>query len=104
MMKILTLNAIIGLASYGFAQQQAGEPHAPPHTSAHVEDHPHPVISENSTWAGVMVIVILVGLFLPAAVIGPIARAVAPEDEPVTNSHDEASRSSHHHGTESEGH
>ena len=57
-----------------------------------------PVLPRNAAWAGVMVIVILLGFFLPAAVIGPIARALAPEDEPVTHSHDEPPGASHHHG------
>ena len=58
-----------------------------------------PVLSRDAAWAGVMVIVILGGFFLPAAVIGPIARALAPEDEPETTSHDEHG-GSHHHPTD----
>ena len=56
-----------------------------------------PALPHDASWAGVMVIVILVGFFLPAAVIGPIARALAPEDEPDTHAHDEHG-GSHGHG------
>ena len=58
-----------------------------------------PVLPRDAAWAGVMVIVIVGGFFLPAAVIGPIARALAPEDEPETTSHDEHG-GSHHHPTD----
>jgi len=44
------------------------------------DSFPHPVISEGWEWAGAMVIIILVGFFLPAAVIGPIVRANTPEE------------------------
>src|SRR5687768_15865550 len=62
-----------------------------------------PVLPHNASWAGVMVIVILLGFFLPAAVIGPIARALAPEDEPETHSHDEHG-GSHDHAHDAHGH
>jgi hypothetical protein len=52
---------------------------------------------EDGTWAGVMVIIIL-AMFLAAAVIGPIVRANMPEEVPETHSHDEPPGASHHHG------
>ena len=55
-----------------------------------------PVLPRSAAWAGAMVIVILLGFFLPAAVIGPIARALAPEEEPETHSHDEHGGSHDH--------
>jgi hypothetical protein len=60
-------------------------------------DH-HPVLPGPAKWAGVVVILILGGFFLPAAVIGPIVRALLPEEEPITHSHDEPPGASHHHG------
>ena len=82
----------------------AQDSHDPsPTTPAHA-DQTHavveagqPILPRNASWAGVMVIVILGGFFLPAAVIGPIARALAPEEEPVTHSHDEPHDSHGHH-------
>ena len=81
------------LSSAAFAE--APDSAAPgPHGSAGAGARP--VLPRDAAWAGVMVIVIVGGLFLPAAVIGPIARALAPEDEPETTSHDEHGGSHHH--------
>jgi hypothetical protein len=83
---------------------QPATPHATEPSATSADDDAHasgavrqPVLPRHAAWAGVMVIVILLGFFLPAAVIGPIARALAPEDEPVTTSHDEHG-GSHDHG------
>jgi hypothetical protein len=40
---------------------------------------PHPILSDNVRWAGVLLIAIL-AMFLLAAVVGPIVRAIAPDD------------------------
>ena len=58
---------------------------------------PQPVLSSDGGWAGVMMIVVA-GLFLAAAVIGPIIRVEIPREVPPTHSHDEPPGSSHHHG------
>jgi len=59
---------------------------------------PHPAISQDSSWVPVMLIVIG-GMFLAAAVIGPIVRANMPEEiPPPAHSHDEPPGASHHHG------
>src|ERR1700744_1466859 len=58
----------------------------------------HPVLSADSTWAGIMLILILGAFFLPAAVIGPIVRALTPQEVPPAWSHDEPPGTSHHHG------
>lgn len=70
--------------------QDAHDPHTAT-TDAHAGSDPGlPVVPRDASWAGVMVIVVLVGFFLPAAVIGPIARALVPEEEePDAQSHDE---------------
>ena len=57
----------------------------------------HPVLSTNGSWVPIMLIVVG-GLFLAAAVIGPIVRANAPEEVPPAHSHDEPPGTSHHHG------
>ena len=58
---------------------------------------PQPVISGNSDWVGVMLIIIA-GLFLAAMVIGPMVRFEFPADLLPDHSHDEPPGSSHHHG------
>jgi hypothetical protein len=56
-----------------------------------------PVFSPDARWVwGVAIVVI--GLFVAAAVIGPIYCMSLPEALPVTHSHDEPPGSSHHHG------
>lgn len=60
---------------------------APAHTAAPDLPYPHPALpAERATWAGVMMIIIG-GLFLAAASIGPIVRANAPEEVPDAHSH-----------------
>lgn len=58
--------------------------------------YPHPVVSEHGGWAGVLCLIIG-GLFLAAAVIGPIVRANMPE-EITPHSHDEPPGASQQHG------
>jgi hypothetical protein len=51
-----------------------------------------PHVSHDTRWAGSMVIVVL-GLFLAAAAVGPVVRAEMPaEEEPESHGHDD------HHG------
>jgi hypothetical protein len=59
---------------------------------------PHPILSSNGSWVPIMLIIIG-GMFLAAAVIGPIVRANMPEEiPPPAHSHDEPPGASHHHG------
>lgn len=71
------------------------------HDSSHATADPTagPVPPAKSPqWAGVVLILILT-IFVMAAVIGPLARAHAPPAEmPPTHSHDEPPGASHHHG------
>lgn len=60
---------------------------------------PVPVISSDARWVGVMIIVIA-GLFVAAACIGPIVRANLPGEMPPAQSHDEPPGSSGHHGAD----
>lgn len=96
---------LVLVAAIGWTGGISAAEHATAIQAGHAEiDHtaqdtfPHPHISEDGSWAGVMVIVILLGFFLPAAVIGPIVRANTPEEVPVAHSHDEPPGSSGHHG------
>ena len=55
----------------------------------------HPILPPHpAAWVGVVVIVIA-GMFLAAAVIGPIVRANMPEEVPDTHSHDEHGHGEH---------
>ena len=58
----------------------------------------HPALSSNGSWVPI-ILIIIGGLFLAAAVIGPIVRANLPEEiPPPAHSHDEPPGASHHHG------
>jgi hypothetical protein len=108
MMRTLTtviLATCLICSRFAFAQATGGErASTPPPVDAHAAavdaraaGHAgQPVLSRGAGWAGVMMIVILLGFFLPAAVIGPIARALAPDEEPETHAHDEHGGSHDH--------
>jgi hypothetical protein len=58
----------------------------------------HPLLTANGSWVPVMLIIIG-GMFLAAAVIGPIVHAnMLEEMPPPAHSHDEPPGASHHHG------
>lgn len=88
----------------------AGGDDAAPHDAAagparggtHADGHdagPVPPGDHSAVWPGLVLILILT-MFVLAAVIGPIARMHAPPAEmPVTHSHDEPPGASHHHGS-----
>jgi hypothetical protein len=40
---------------------------------------PHPILSADTRWAGVLLIGV-VAMFVLAAVVGPVVRAIAPDD------------------------
>jgi hypothetical protein len=56
-----------------------------------------PVFPPDARWVWGLIILVI-GLFVAAAVIGPIYFMSLPEALPVTHSHDEPPGSSHHHG------
>ncbi len=58
---------------------------------------PHPVLSSDGNWVPIMLIIVG-GMFLAAAVIGPIVHANAPEEVVPIPTHDEPPGTSHHHG------
>ena len=97
----LLIGSTLAMAGVVLAAEHAGAPHSSGHADvihAAEDSFPHPHISEDGGWAGAMVIVILLGFFLPAAVIGPIVRADTPEEVPPAHSHDEPPSASGHHG------
>jgi hypothetical protein len=62
---------------------------------AHGEaDGQHPAVPAQTTWAGVMVIIV-VGLFVAAGAVGVVVRANAPDETPEADSHHD---DSHDHG------
>jgi len=81
-------------ATGGAAHSSAG----PSHDGGGHDEGPVPPADKSPVWAGVVLILIL-AMFVMAAVIGPVARAHAPPAEmPPTHSHDEPPGASHHHG------
>jgi len=108
MKRWIAMSLLVTCLAWSSRRALAQEAHAPSPDARTAEPDAHastagadarPVLPRDAAWAGVMVIVIVGGFFLPAAVIGPIARALAPEDEPETTSHDEHG-GSHHHPTD----
>ena len=100
----------LSFAGGALAQEHGATPHTQPaaahggHREAqgHAEaagEAPAPVVSEDGSWAGAMIIIILLGFFVPAAIIGFIVRTEAPEEVPPAHSHDEPPGASHHHGS-----
>jgi hypothetical protein len=103
----LILGATLSLAGIAPAQEHAATSHAAPGPTTHrtaeaqateADALPPPVISDDGSWAGAMVIIILLGFFLPAWVIGSIVHTETPEEVPPAHSHDEPPGASHHHG------
>ncbi len=95
--------AVLLLACVAWGQDPAGAAGQPPaasgvHGGAPADPAPHPTLPDHSDrWPGTVVIVIL-AMFLAAAVVGPIVRANMPEEVPPAHTHDEPPGASHHHG------
>lgn len=92
-MKVMLLIAVMMLGA--MPALAAGKSSAHP-AAGHHEAAPGPVISTDAAWVG-QVLIIVIGLFVAAAVIGPIYRLSLPEELPM-QSHDEPPGSSGHHG------
>ena len=58
-----------------------------------VDAYPHPDLPAPAVWPGVMVIIIVMGFFATAAVLGPLVRALMREDlAPLDPPADESAR------------
>ncbi len=103
---------LLMILTTSFARAQ--EPVAPPMeslgaadteatTQHHAAEAEHakqtPVVSHDTRWAGIVVMIVL-ALFFCAAVVGLLVRLNAPPEElpPPSHSHDEPPGASHHHG------
>jgi hypothetical protein len=100
---LVALVVLLGLSGKVMAAEHergaASDEHAAVgHAAGEADAYPHPTIAKEARWAGVTVIIIL-ALFLAAAVIGPVVRAYTPEEVPPAHSHDEPPGTSHHHGS-----
>ncbi|HEY7116106.1 MAG TPA: hypothetical protein VH475_05955 [Tepidisphaeraceae bacterium] len=73
--------------------RRATAPAAPPPS----EGPGVPVLSDQTQWVRNL-LVSFAGLFVVAALMGPVLRKEHPEDLPPTHSHDEPPGASHHHG------
>jgi hypothetical protein len=92
----LVLGVVLALEARPAIAQEHPQ-HAPPAYAA-VDTAPHPTLSSDSEWAGIMVIVI-VACFGLAAITGASIRALTPEElPPPAHSHDEPPGASGHHG------
>src|SRR5262249_52284294 len=77
------------------AQHEAAEPATPGTPSVvSAEQEARPIQPEDPFWAGPMMIIVL-GLFLAAAVVGPIVRSEMAEEPPVSHGHDDDHASAH---------
>jgi hypothetical protein len=65
--------------------------------NAHAASPDHrPTLPSESPWPGILIILIL-GMFLAAAIVGPVVRYHAPEEVPAASSHDEHGGGAHRH-------
>ncbi len=105
---MLIVIVVLAVAGYARAADDGPAEHVATPTSSSMDAEGHrpietgPVTAHGDDgrgrkWAGVTIVVIL-GMFLAAAVIGPIVRANAPVEVPVAHSHDEPPGASQHHG------
>jgi hypothetical protein len=67
------------------------------HLAPPADTQPHPILSQDSSWAGVMLIIVL-GMFLAAMVIGPVVRANMPDQPPAPHSDEHQTHGGASHG------
>jgi hypothetical protein len=96
---------LVSLTCATVLAQNAPRGETAPQTAADVaESEPRPVLSESSPLAGTMLILIA-GMFLAAATVGPVVRYHAPEEAPGASSHDAHGHGTHDaHGAHRHGH
>jgi hypothetical protein len=98
---MLTFNVGMAMAAEEVSHDASHEVHAASHAEVTRETTPHPRISDDTTWAGAMVIVII-GMFVAAAAVGVVVRANMPDEPPQPDAHhDDHGHGSHdaHHGS-----
>ena len=96
----LAVVVLLGLSTWARAQEHAA-PHETTATTAHATppDAPaarQPVPPDASPTPGSVIILIL-GMFLAAAIIGPVVRHHAPEAPPEPSDHDDHGHGAHDH-------
>jgi hypothetical protein len=93
MKRMLIVAALWGMIapSLAWGQEHASAP------GAAAEARMQPVLPHETTWAGVMVILII-AMFVAAIAVGLVVRYNAPQEVPPTHSHDEPPGTSGHHG------
>jgi hypothetical protein len=94
-MKRLIITLLLCVPTWAYA--------ADVHPTPGADKHPHPVISQNGWWAGVMIILIL-GMFLAALGVGIAIRLNPPEEPPPEPAHDDDAHGAHGHGHHAHGH
>jgi hypothetical protein len=97
MKQMLLLIALFSAMSVTVAGAAGVSLAAPGAAAQSADTSPHPILPVDSTWAGVVVIVII-ALFVAATAVGITVRFNAPEEVPPTHSHDEPPGTSGHHG------
>lgn len=113
MKRLMVLLAVVCLTNLVIAQERAPttapETHTTEHTTtSHADGDAHPVLSTNSNWAGSMVIIVI-AMFVCAAVVGVVVRLNMPEapPEPVhddhAHGHDDQGHGTHGHNDHSKG-
>jgi len=100
----LAVVVLLGLSTWSLAQEHAA-PHATAATTAHATPHDataarQPVPPDASPMPGSVIILIL-GMFLSAAIVGPVVRHHEPEAPPEPSDHDDHGTGAHDH---SQGH
>jgi hypothetical protein len=91
----------LGLSTWARAQEHAA-PHANAATTAHATPHDataaarQPVPPDTSPMPGSVIILVL-GMFLSAAIVGPVVRYHTPEPPPEPSDHDDHGPAAHDH-------
>lgn len=103
----LSFVVILGLSTWARGQEHAA-PHATAATSPNATAHDsadarQPTLPEPSALPGSVIILIL-GMFLAAAIVGPVVRYHEPEAPPEPSDHDDHGHGSHGHDAHGHGH
>jgi hypothetical protein len=89
--KSIGMAAVLSLASVAAAQGAQPTDPAVAQKVQPQDSYPHPELSSSDHWAGTMVLIISLGFFLPAAIIGPWIRRLSATDMPELHDREEQS-------------